>query len=1286
MRWLKPHKLPVIVAWVTFGLVLVWLGANPRTIAPYASRLVGKHLLGMKEGGLQVRDFRMRAFEGMDLYGVSLTLPGAGGGMTLASADTVMVDFQLQEVLRAVPLLRRVAISRPEIYSRSGRPADAPDGDAGLAPADFPRLEIQLLGVRDASFEFSGSDGRLVERISHLDWAGSLRSDRELDLVLHRCEVHWDTHQSVLGNLRGQVVLDHERVRVSPLFGTLNGHEVRVTGSRQWDGGLDLTIIGKGVAIPEVENLIDMTLGFHAAGDVSATLTSSGDTIFYEGVFAGELEGYQVQELSGRAIIGKKDVVLRDLRGVINGAGFAGGGVFDISRQDSVSFLLEGDVHDVDLARGLVPGEEDLPVTDGRGRLRIEHTDQPLWTRVTGVLHDGFIEIVPFDTCYVDVVALTDEVEFNRIEIFARDLHAVLHGRSDPERIFTGSVSAGSADMATLPEGWGWPAQTGRFSGQGSLQGALDDLEFRGWVTFYDHTLGPVSAARSEAALVVGDVLGTPVVGADLEGRDLIVGGVPFGPYRLKGSASASSARVDTFHAGYGDTSVTFTLRAAFSDTLNSFSLDDYRVTLEGTQWTIAEPVPFALGPGYFQLPQMLLESDQGALMFEADYRAGQTLSGALILDRFDLGLLDPFVDNRMPLTGQITADVLVGGRPDDPVVKLTGHLTDSSFPLARVDSLQVTASFNQGTIEFGHLDLRSDFGRLSGHGLVSHPGADPAEFWPGAELDLDLAVEGGDWAFLDQFQIPALDRLAGTFDGRLQVSGATDDPRIEGRLTSAPFNVHWLHLDELRGSIHADRDALVLADLVGRQDGLELTGRIEIPMQLDLLSEPVTPLDEPFFMQLEIPPGSDLGPLAAATNAFVQTSGTGEASVIVAGPLGHPLYQGRLKIRDAGFVLRDLEEIYYDTSCEGTLQGDVLSVTNITGREGLRGTFRGEGEVVFRGLELDSFDIRLQADRFLVASVPDLRAVVNSRDARISSAYVGPDSLLVPRFSGSLEIVKGRYTGDFKEKEGAVDPMAATVAPDWLADLKLHGDPRTARILNREMELYLGGDLDLIRDEGGMFLRGALDVNTGRLIVFNNSFKVARGRLDLSREVGFDPQIDLDATTTYRMQSSVSSNSIIETIGVHVGGTILNPEITFSSNRGYSREAIQRMLLGLEPFATPEGDRERLANTSISAGFNVLEREIAREIEIFDTFEIDQIQRQRETGAELDPLIGVGKYIGSDFYLKFAQGIRQDDRDIMVEYQINEHLLLQSEVRRRIDENQGNETYNLDLKYRFEY
>ena len=1290
MEWkglkFRPSRLPVLVAWLAIIVVVFLLLGNSRLMAPQVSRLVGRHLLGIQEGGLQVRDWDIHIFEGMELYGVSLTLPDRSGGMTLASADTVSLDFRLNELWEGTPHLRRVIIRSPEIFMRAGQNDTlAPTADE-TEPRPLPRLAVDLLEISGAYLEFSGPDGRLSEKISRLDWRGGLLAEDQLGLVLHRGNVHWDSHNTVLEGLRGQITVNDLGVRVTPLYGWVNGKSAHVSGRRDWDGALDISVEGRGVSVAEVEDLIDMTIGFSAEGDLEGRFFSRADTIFYEGVFGGTLEGYDVQDLRARAIIAPEVVLLRDMSGVLNGATFAGEGAFDISNADSVSFVLEGQAGNVDLAKGLIPEEEDLPVTDGAGYLRIEHTDHPLWTRVQGQLTHGFIEIIPFDTCLVDVQAFADRVVFDRVDLTYKDLKAELAGVSGEDRVFKGRIRARSGDLSTLPAGWQWPPLQGSMRGSGDLQGPLTALDFMGEAEFQGLVLGPVEAAGGQAKVHLTDVLEDVGVNARIDGRGLHVGQVPFGVFSLEGGASSTGARVDRFRAAHGDTSVAFTLNAGFQDSVSHFELNSYALNLEGTEWTIPEPVAFSQGPGFFHLPLLQLESDQGSMVVDLLYEKDRQVEGHLELDNFDLGLLDPFVANSRPLQGNLTAEVVVDGRPEDPVVELVGRLTGSDFPLARLDTLQVEASFSQGILSFRNLDLVSEYGRIQGQGMLSHPGAGPRDYWPGAGLDLDLSITRGDWAFLEQFELPALDRLAGTFDGRLQVAGTTDSPQVVGSLTSAPFHVHWLHLDQLTGTIWADRDALVLADLEGAKQDLRLTGRIEVPLVMDFLSEPVTPLQAPFYMQLDIPENSDLGPLAAATNAFVQTTGRGSARVLVSGPLDHPYYQGSLKIHDAGFVLRDMEEIYHEASCEGVFQGDTLRVTNIKGREGLRGTFTGAGEVVFRGLELSSFDINLETERFLLASIPDLRAVVNSSNARITSAYVGPDSLLVPKFTGSFEVVKGRFTGDFKEKEGAVDPMAATVAPDWLAEMSLHGAPRTARILNREMDLYLGGDLDLVRDEAGMFMRGRLDVNSGRLIVFNNSFKVERGQLDLSRELGFDPQIDLDATTSYRMQSQVSSNSIIENIRVHVGGTVLSPEITFSSDRGYSREAIQRMLLGLDPFQSTTGDRSRLANTSISAGFNVLEREIAREIEIFDTFEIDQIQRQRETGAELDPLIGVGKYIGNDFYLKFAQGVRQDDRDILVEFQINDHLLLQSEIRRRIDENQGNETYNLDLKYRFEY
>ncbi len=1287
-RWLKPSRLPLLIAWLVIVGVVAYVGSHPRLVAPYASRLVSRHLLRIESGGLRVRDFRLRAFEGVDLYGVSLTLPGKSGGMTLISADTVAVDFDPVQALGKVPHLRWVTVRRPQVYAMAGDDTTARRTD-GKVDIKLPQLLIDQLVVTDAFLEFSDADGRLVERIAQLDWSGSVQTGAVVRAVMRGVDVDWETHRSRLEEMRGEIIIDELGVSVKSVTGRFNDHFVRVGGYRNWNRDLRLQVEGMDVSVAEVEDLIDMTIGFRATGSIVGSFESRNDTLWYEGLFNGEVEDYQVTDLQAKAIVvAESEVLLSDMSGVINGADFVGEGRFDVTNPDNVRFELSGDVSHVDLAKGLIPGEEDLPVTDGAGRLRIEHADNPLWTRVSGVLHDGRIETIPFDTCYVDVEAYADTVVFNQIELLYRDLHALVSGYSDSAQVFRGRVSLNSEDLATLPESWEWPPLQGRVNGQGELLGPLADMAFQGDLNLYGFGLDPLLINDADVNLAVTDVLGEPDFAAVMSGNGLEAGGVPLGDFVLRGTASARGASVDTFAAVLGDTTVALRFGAGFSDTLTTLGVAELSVLLEGTLWQLEQPVALSVGPDRFDVADVRLSSNQGALSGAGHFVRGRDVAGRLNFEHFDLGLLNPFVESQEPLTGLLTADVTAGGDPDAPTISLVGTLVEAPFALARVDSLVLVAGYQGGTVTIGQMDLLSEFGRMRGSGTVSNPGTSVADFWPGADLDLDLSFVDADWAFLDQFALPALDRLSGRFAGQVRLAGATDDPVIRGRLQSAPFNVHWLHLDELTAEVWADNTMLTLGNLRGHKDDLALSGRIEIPLVLDLLSEPVSPLDGPFYMQLDIPPGSNLGALSRATNAFVTCGGIGEASVVISGPLDHPFYTGSVKIEDAGFVLRDLEEVYREVSCEGRFSGDVLTLTNINGQEGLRGKFAGQGTVTFKGLMVETFDLRLNLDRFLLASIPDLRAIASSRNARMTGVLVGPDSTLVPKFHGDFTVIKARFTGDFKEKEGAVDPLAGTVAPDWLADLSLHGDPRVAHIINREMELALGGDLNLVRTESGLNMRGSLDVNKGDLIVFNNKFEVKRGRLDFSQEVGFDPRVDLDAQTEYRLRFAGSSNSVIEHIDVHVSGLMSKPEVRFSSERGYSTEAIQRMLLGLEPQATPEGDSRRLANSSISAGFNLLEREIAREVDFVDTIEIDQIQRQRATGDPgLDPLIGVGKYIGSDLYLKYAQGIRgMDDLDIIVEYQINRHLLLQSEIRRRLDENQGEATYNLDLKYRFEY
>ncbi len=1267
---------------VILGIV-AYLGTHPRLLAPFASRLISQNLLHDWNGNLKVGDFRWHPFGGIDLYRVSATLHGEGQGVTLIAVDTLSVAYRFGELFGSPPRLRRLLIKGGEVYSLQGSGGSGGDG----APRRWPRLRLDQLEILGCSVEVSGPDGRLRERISGINWRGVVAADTLLDLDCRDAACDWETRNSRLSGVWGKAALDSSGVRFRGLHCRLNDSKVVLEGRREWQGQLDLAVQAEAVVATEIEDLLNLTLGFTAVGDLDATFRSSGDSLLYRGEFTGELEGYRFEGVGGRAVLSAGSLLWDELYGRINSAYFAGRGEFDISDPQAVSYRLTGQVADVDLAQGLVPGEE-LPASQGRGQMILLHDEAPLRTRVTAVLTEGHVAEIPFDTLWVDVQADSTGVAFDRLDLDFQGQKAWVTGHSDTSRFFRGDLSLDVPELARLPEQWNLPRIGGSLSAGGELSGRSDALTFAGQVSGRDFRLPPLGVGSKRVALVVCEVVGDPLACLEVGGEDLTLGGVSLGQFQLRGRLAADGARVESFRSQRGDTLLVLNGRAVFGDSVSTIRVEAFAVDLEGNHWRMAGPTHLTFGADGVSLPAFFLASEYGELAVQDYQQNEQELAGSLQLTRFDLGLVNPFLPGSVRLGGEGTATLLLGGTPAEPQVNLVADLTGCDLDPARIDSLHVEALYRQGSLAVNQLWLASDRGLLSCSGTVTHPGAGFDDFWPGAELDLSLSIQEGDWAFCDRFAIPALDRLAGCFETSLQIGGTTREPQIVGRLSSAPFNVHWLQLESLAGRVLVDRDQLVLSGLVGRQGPLEVSGRLEVPLAFDLLSSPVTPPEAPFLMHLVVAAESDLAPLARATNAFIECGGRGEGEITVAGPLEHPLWEGNLQVRDASFVLKGLGEIYHGVSLDGTFSGDELILDRIVGGEGALGTIQGDGRVRFRGLALESFAVDLDVDRFLVASIPDLRALVRSPHLLLTGVRVGPDSLVVPKFSGRLDVIEARYTGDFAERPGVSDPRAATVAPDWLADIQLVAPPRSVRVVNRAMELFVSGDADLIRDEEGLYLRGSANIDAGHLPVFNNDFKVVRGGLDFSQEVGLTPRVDIEAETTVRVRSATYGNSsALERITVLVTGTLDAPVISFRSESGYPREGIERMLLGLSPHVDDPRVGGGFRDASISAGFNLLEREIAAGLDLVDTFDIEQIEREQVDGSgTLAPLIGVGKYLGRDLYIKYAQGLSQADRDLLIEYQINDHLLLQSEIRRRVDELQGDSTYTLDLKYRFAY
>ena len=1263
----------------------LWLSGHPDVLSRYLSRFARRNLLHGTGGDLRIRHWGGSIWRGAVLRGVLLDLPARDGRPAVtAEIDTLILSFRLRELLHPPVHLQRVAVRGARVFVR-----DAPAGATGKRSAHGvapPRLTVGELVLSRIALQRADTAGRLTERIERLDWSGTVRSDTAVVLVCRQADVEWPSRESRLSDLRGRIVLGPSGLRIDPLYGRLNDHPFRLRLTRSPAGRLDLTATGEGIGTDEVTSLTGVVLDVPARGDATVTLRGSADTLSLDLAFTGELPPYRLDGLRARGRLVPGRLTWERLTGVINGARFAGQGVVDLARPDRVTLHLQGEATDIDLSRGLVPDVPDLPRTGGAGRLDLLlHPGYPD-SRIRAWLTDGFIDAVPFDSLAAAVDVDSTGVHFRRLDLTYGPAVAFLVGDVDTREVFRGRLRVTTPDLGRLPAAWGLPPLRGAALVAGDVTGRADRYDFAGRAVLHGAGVGPVAADTCRLELSVTDALGAPHVRCAGKGAGFRLGGMPLGRFVLVGSVTPELVYLDRFTTQQGDTTVSLRCQVALRDSGAVYYVPELDVDMAGTRWRLERAARLHTAPGVVAVRDLALVSPGGRLAVSGRWDEPRGMvRGSWDLQRLDLDLLNPFLPAAGGyLNGEVSAAGEVEGTPDHPRFSLRASLVDADYPLASIDSLGVVLGYDDGVVAVDTLDLRSDYGRVVVTGRVAHAGTGLADFWPGAALDLDLAFQDGDWAFLEQFAIPALDRLAGTFSGRVHLAGTTLAPRLGGDLYSAPFHVHWLHLDELSGRVDYEDGILTLADLAGRKGTLPMQGRIEVPLELDLLHEPVSPVDGPLFMHFVIPEGSDLTDLAGATNAFALTGGRGGLDLRISGPADHPLFDGWARVTQGECVLRDMSEKYRDVVLEGTWHGDRLTVTRLEAAEGKRGWLRGTGYLDFLGLKMTGFHFGVRGDRYLFATVPDLRALLRTDALAIDGVPVGPDSILVPRFSGPVEVLEARYTGDFEEKEGVTDIRQATVEPEWLADLEIHAEPHAIAVVNSTMELHLGGDVRLIRDQDGLELRGELIVNQGHLPVFNNDFKVREGRVDFSSGTGVFPVLDITAETSVRLPAPDGGSRRLERITVRVTGNALHPQVSFSSESGYPRASIERMLLGLSPHATDTQTTSVLETQALAAGFNLLERDIARELDVVDTVDIES-GRVRVDGTT-QTLIGVGKYIGRDLYVKFSQALADPDREVLIEYQITDHLSLQSEIQRRQDEGLGNTTYSLDLKYRFEY
>ncbi len=591
-----------------------------------------------------------------------------------------------------------------------------------------------------------------------------------------------------------------------------------------------------------------------------------------------------------------------------------------------------------------------------------------------------------------------------------------------------------------------------------------------------------------------------------------------------------------------------------------------------------------------------------------------ESISGNTNLSATRLAYQDKSVQT---LNAQVLLDP---ARPQASKLSVTAH--DAQLGQTLVKSLTLTS---QGWIDSHQANLKIT--TEQGDALIRLHGGYLEETWNG-ELDiatLDLR-ELGNWQLREPVALEITARSVQPF----QACWQTQQQRIAC----------------LRGN--RDKDTILLA-----VSGEAAEGHLQGEFTLSQLGSDRPPLSGA--LKLDVPDVRFLDPLMTDVKI---ASGAAAAEVRLAGYLDAPVISGTASFTDGLAVIPDLgvEVKNINLQAEGKGSDIVLAGSADSGE----GNIRLTGKLALDPEHAWPFDLKLQGERFAIASLPDL--VINTNpDLQVAG------SLQQINITGSVLIPHARITVKKLPpdviKVSADQVIVGPMAPP--AEQATFTVPVNINVVARiDDDVHFDG-MGLSTDLAGninirslqtkaLIGNGVLELRNGRYEGYGQKLAIQRGRLLFAGPLD-NPALDIQATRT--------AGDVIA--GIELSGNVDSPQSKLFSDPAMSDAEVMSYLVTGKPLSgsSTGKDSQALAAAAASLGANnPVSQEISRELGI-------DLGVQSGTTDE-DTALTVGKQLSPRLHVDYIYGLFNETAAFQVIYKLTQHLSLtgQSGAQQSID------------------
>ena len=593
-------------------------------------------------------------------------------------------------------------------------------------------------------------------------------------------------------------------------------------------------------------------------------------------------------------------------------------------------------------------------------------------------------------------------------------------------------------------------------------------------------------------------------------------------------------------------------------------------------------------------------------------------------------------------------------------------RIADDNFQVA-MDSLHVQVDqvelYNEGPVRFAYSPSRGvqiDQLVLSGPAgrLVAR---DQRDFQATVEVmlkDLDLRP----WAFL-----AGVSDVGGVLNGEVIFAGTLTDPLVLGEFSLANGKVWDVGFDSATGEMSLGDDRMLVEAKVVSNEGEELhlggsfpigeTGDIDLRARseglalrtlLDLADEKTK------LVGIKRSEGMTLGTAVNSVfNADEGISGVLSFDLAARGRFEQPDIRGMIAIKDGAFHMPSLNRAYAPISGRAVVGDGKIQIDSLA--FGASATL--SGDVTLAGFVPSAWHLSAQFRDFAPVAWRELQLVTD----------------------GHLQVTgtpqRTQMTGKLAMKQAEIRLTEFLEMPsvemDFLETLEIRlqvSAERQVWVRDPTFEVEIEGDVDVIKDRGGLRIYGTMASRRGNYILQNRRLRITRGEIQFQGRPNGNPDMDIRAETRVRAVLTEGEKPEPVNIIVTVGGTLAYPQISFSSEPqlGADMGDIAALLLTGRSVDQFRLSRSGTLDLFLGVASNRLGQVIGQKLNL-DLVEVD-------VGSGNIPRVRLGKYIGDRLFMSYARDISSTAYEVAMEFEVIPGVTLEASQVDEVDEDTKNQ------------